>query len=278
MKAPPPDAACWIDGRRTTAGEARLPIDDPACLAGVGLFETMAVESGIVLDLPEHLDRLERSAADWRLALPDRGAVVRILEEAAAAAGAGWVKLVVTGGGRSIVFGGPAVRSSEATAVVLPWRRDRSAPLAAHKSLSRADAALGLAWARDRGADEGLWLNDRGHVAEACTANVFVIHGRRLFTPGPGEGILAGIVRARAIAAARELGWLVHEGKLRLERFRRAEEAFLTSSVAGVRPLVAVDGRPVGSGSPGPRTERLAGEVARLRRAALDTAGRDREL
>jgi len=284
VRAPAPDAPCWLDGRRTTVGEIGLTIDDPACLAGVGVFETLGLERGIPLDLADHLARLDLAARLWNLTLPPKDALERQVAEAAASYGpSGWVKIVVTGGGRSIVFGGPrgAEPGAPASAVVLPWRRDPRDPLAAHKTLSRARETLGLAYARKHGADEGLWLNSRGHVAEACTANVFVIDGRRLFTPGPWDGILPGIVRGRAIEAARGLGWLVHEGKLRRDRFRRAKEAFLTSSVAGIRPLVSVDGTPVGSGRPGPGTARLAREVAQLRRkhsAPLDTTSGDRDL
>jgi branched-subunit amino acid aminotransferase/4-amino-4-deoxychorismate lyase len=269
VRAPAPDAPCWVDGQPGTARDAAIAIDDPTCLSGLGLFETMAVEDGRPLELGDHLDRLASGAAAWGIAAPPREDVARASREAAAAPGAGWVKIVLTARGRSIVFSGEAgERRETATAVVLPWRRDARDPLAAHKTLSRAREALGLRWARDRGADEGLWLNGRGHVAEACTANVFLVRGRRLFTPAPREGILPGIVRRRAIEAAKGLRWLVHEGNLRVERFARADEAFLTSSVAGVRSLVALDGVPVGDGRAGRRTAELAAEVARLRRAA----------
>jgi branched-subunit amino acid aminotransferase/4-amino-4-deoxychorismate lyase len=189
----------------------------------------------------------------------------------------GWVKIVLTGGGRSFVFRGAMDRDEEgssASAVLLPWRRNADDPLAGLKTLNYAGNLIGLDLARRRGADEGLWVNTRGHLAEGCTSNLFVVHAGKLFTPGLREGILPGVVRGLAITAARRLGCPVHEGRLRLPRLARASEAFLTSSLRGVRPLVRFQGRPVGSGRPGAWTRRIAAEVARARRAGPEsTAG-----
>jgi branched-subunit amino acid aminotransferase/4-amino-4-deoxychorismate lyase len=152
--------------------------------------------------------------------------------------------------------------------VLLPWRRHRRDPLAGLKTLSYAANARGLEEARRRGADEGLWLNDRGHLVEGCASNLFVVRHARLYTPSPADGILAGVVREIVLDVARSVGLVVHEGRLRLRRLERADEAFLTSSVRGVRPLVALGGSPVGPGRPGPWTRRIREEVGRRRVAA----------
>ena len=91
------------------------------------------------------------------------------------------------------------------------------------------------------------------------------VQQRKLFTPGPREGILPGIVRGLVLEAARDSGLRVHEGKVRLRRLEQADEAFLTSSVRGVRPLIEYQRRPVGNGAPGPVTRDLAARVARHR-------------
>ena len=120
--------------------------------------------------------------------------------------------------------------------------------------------------AERRGADEGIWRNTRGHLAEGCASNLFVVRRRALYTPGEGEGILPGVVRDLVLAAAREAGLLVHEGRVRVVRLERADEAFLSSSLRAVRPLVRFEGRPVGNGAPGPISELLADAVQRSRR------------
>jgi branched-subunit amino acid aminotransferase/4-amino-4-deoxychorismate lyase len=270
---------CWVNGRRVAVSEARLPIDDPAVQAGLGLFETIALREGRLLELDLHLDRMLAGAARLGLDIPPPDALRASAFEAAGddAPECGWLKIVLTGGGRSFLFRGAMDDDEEgrsASAVLLPWRRNANDPLAGLKTLNYAGNLVGLDLARRRGADEGLWVNTRGHLAEGCTSNLFVVHGGKLFTPGLREGILPGIVRGLVIAAARRLGCPVYEGKLRLPRLTRASEAFLTSSLLGVRPLVRFQGRPVGSGRPGAWTPRIATEVARARRAGLEaTAG-----
>jgi len=276
--APGPGARCWLDGAAVPVEELRIPLADPAVLAGLGLFETLAVRSGRALDLEAHLARLEAGCGRLEIA-PPPAALRPLLGEAVRAAecaACGWLKIIVTAGGRWIVACGPMDPADEgrpARAVVVPWRRNPADPLSGLKSLCYAANTVGLGFARRRGADEGLWLNTRGHVAEGCASNVFAVVGGRLRTPAPGEGILPGVVRSHALAAAGRLRLAAHEGRLRRERLARASEAFLTSSLRGVRPLVALDGRPIGDGRPGPVTRRIAGEVARAR---LGEAGRAR--
>ena len=266
------DDPAWVDGRRVRAAEATLALGDPAVQCGLGLFETLALRGPLVLDLDAHLERLLAGATRLGLSAPApaelRRAVLSAAREEPLASG--WLKLVLSGGGRLVVLRGaldPAEVGRPASAVILPWRRNPQDPLAGLKTLNYAANTLGLAHAASRGADEGLWLNTRGRLAEGSSSNVFVIRGRRVLTPAPREGILPGVVRAVAIDAARRLGYELTETRVRLPRLWAAGEAFLTSSLRGIRPLVRVDGRPVGDGSPGGSTRRIAQEVERLRAA-----------
>jgi branched-subunit amino acid aminotransferase/4-amino-4-deoxychorismate lyase len=273
LNVPPPAAVCWLNGLPLRAGEAALAVFDPGLLAGVGLFETLAVHEGRALQRNAHFDRLERGAETLGIDLPAGERlreVVTAAERQPECSPDGWLKIVVTAGGRWIVFCGamePEDRGRPASAVVLPWRRNPADPLVGLKSLNYAANVLGLAEARRRGADEGLWLNVRGRFAEGCTSNLFVIRGRQLHTPSEREGILPGIVRSAALGAARKMGLSVHEGCVRWKRLAGADEAFLTSSVRGIRPLVRLEGKPVGGGTPGTVTRRIAAEVARIRGA-----------
>jgi branched-chain amino acid aminotransferase len=270
VRLPDPQGDGWLDGRRVPLDRITLAIDDPALAAGLGGFETIAVRGGALLDLDAHLERLARTAERLGLDLPGHERLRGVALEAAAAepAQCAWLKIVVTGGGRWLVFTGtmdPAEEGRPATAVLLPWRLNPRDPLAGMKTLNYAHGVLGLREARRRGADEGIWLNVRGHLVEACSSNLFVVRRRKLFVPGVRDGALPGTVRARVLEAARARGVVVHEGKVRVERLRRADEAFLTSSLRGLRPLVAFEGRPVGDGETGPLTRLLTADVARLR-------------
>lgn len=269
MRRLDPERACWVDGRRATLAEARVSIDDPGLQMGLGLFETLALRQGRVLELEDHLRRLAKGATTLGLSLPGpeqlRSAIAGAASEGPAF---GWVKLVCTGGGHWFVFSGsidPEEEGRPVSAVLLPWRRSVRDPLVGLKTLNYAGSWLGTEMARSRGADEGLWLNSRGHLAEGCTSNLFVVTGRTLYTPGRGDGILPGVVRQRVLEVVRGWGLPVHEGRLRLRRLERASEAFLTSSVRGIRPLIRFRGREVGSGRPGAVTLRIAAEVTRRR-------------
>ena len=275
MRAPASTAACWMDGRRVTSREAQVPLDDPVLQAGLGLFETIATREGRLLELEEHLGRMAEGAARLEIELPPNRQLREVVVEAAGQQSAvyGWLKIVVTGGGRWFVYADaidPGEVGSVATAVLLPWRRSLRDPLSGMKTLNYAASRLGLAEARRRGADDGIWLNSRGHLAEGCTSNLFVVDRGKLFTPAVSDGILPGVVRGLVLRAAGNLGCQAHQGKLRLRRLELADEAFLTSSVRGLRPLVRFEGKPVGSGRRGPLCERLAGEVERLRLEALE--------
>jgi len=268
MRPPALGATGWIDGRLAPLSEVAIGVGDPAVQAGLGVFETIALRDGRLLELDQHLERMRESAHALRIPLPDNLAegveAVRALEHPAFA----WIKIVATRGGRCVVFAGefdPAEYGRSVTAVIVPWRRNPDSPLSGVKSLNYADSVLVAEYAQAHGADEGLWLNTRGHLAEGSISNLFVVNGRRLFTPAVRDGVLPGVVRGLVLESARSLGFVIHEGKLRVPRLLRAREAFLTSSLRGVRPLVAVDGRPVGSGKPGPQTRFLAEHVAQVR-------------
>jgi branched-chain amino acid aminotransferase len=273
LRSPQKSAPAWVDGELTTVANVQLGIDDPTVLAGLGLFETFSVQERRVLDLELHLKRLTVGRGRLGLTAPGTERMREYILTAAQrlAFPAGWIKLILTAGGSCIVFG--SVLSDEpqpetASAVLLPWQRNLIDPLTGLKTLNYAANLLGLEEARKRGADEGLWLNTRGHLAEGCWSNVFVVCGRKLFTPGVREGILPGILRGLVLDVARKSGVAVHEGKVRLRRLEQAREAFLTSSLAGVRPLVRYNGRPIGRASPGPMTLQLRSEVRRVRLAS----------
>ena len=275
MRKPDPASRGWVNGRVTSLEQARITIDDPAFHAGLGLFETIAVRGQRLLEPEQHLDRLWQGANRLGVELPDRETLRRAAQDLSREQGwdCGWLKIIATRGGQCVVFGGemdPAEEGSEATAILLPWRRNPADPLAGLKTLNYAGSTLGLEEALRRDADEGIWLNTTGHLAEGCTSNLFVVGKGKLFTPSVRDGILPGVVRGLALSAARDLGFTVHEGKVRLRRLETAREAFLTSSLRGVRPLVRFDGRPVGTGRPGQMTRAVAAEVARMRGRGTD--------
>lgn len=251
------------DGESLDASLLTLDWADPAAQWGLGVFETVAVRFSAPVHLTMHRDRLEASAARLRVVLPAAAAIERACVEVArgVAGGYGWLKIGVSRSGRWAVFGGvsdPASEGRPLAAVVLPWRRHHDGVLAGTKSLAYAEAILGLEEAQRRGADEGLWLNDRGHLTGGCTSNLFVVRGRSAVTPSVADGAREGVTRERAIAALRADGVAVRVSKVRVLTLKGADEVFVTSSLGGVRPVVRIDGRDVRGGTVGPVTRRVA--------------------
>lgn len=249
-------------------GATTLPWADPAAQWGLGIFETVAVREGEPRFVPEHLARLASAAAHTSVPLPEAKEMQAAILEAGRGieGGHGWVKLLISRSGKWTVFGAPSDPKDEnrtVSAVVLSGRRHRLDPLAGTKSLASAAHQLGLEEANRLGADEGIWLNDRGHVMEACTGNVFVLKGRRVTTPALSDGALAGITRVRALVALKSMGYAIAEGKVRVDALRDAREVFLTSSLSGVRPVVRLDGRDIGTGRAGSCATRLADKLTK---------------
>jgi branched-subunit amino acid aminotransferase/4-amino-4-deoxychorismate lyase len=258
-----PQGRAVLCGTSVACEALLLPWSDPAAQWGLGVFETIAVRNREPRHLDPHLRRLSAAAARLGVPLPtasDLTRAVRLVAGDSSSAGA-WLKIVVSRSGEWVVFAGADDAADEGrpvSAVVLPWRRHRLDPTSGIKSIGFAASILGLEEARRHGADEGLWMNERGHVIEACTANVFAARGRAVVTPSLADGARDGVTRARAIEALRLLGLSARQSKVRYATLRAADEIFLTSSLRGVRPVVRIDGRNVRGGDPGPIARRLA--------------------
>jgi branched-subunit amino acid aminotransferase/4-amino-4-deoxychorismate lyase len=156
------------------------------------------------------------------------------------------------------------VHSEGLAAVTARAHRDEHAITSGLKTLAYAEGIAALAEARRRGADEALFRDMAGHVCEATASNVFARVGGALVTPPLTCGVLPGITRAAVIELAPALGLRVEERPLEPRELEEAEEAFLTSSLREIAPLVRVDGRPVGGGAVGPVTRRAMGAYAEL--------------
>jgi branched-chain amino acid aminotransferase len=137
-------------------------------------------------------------------------------------------------------------------------RNDSRALAPSAKTGNYLNNLLALVEARRAGADDAVLLNPAGRLAEGTTSNLFLCRGGVVRTPALSCGILAGITRDLLLRSLRGAGVTVEEGVYGPEDLRGAEEAFLTSTVRGVAPITRVDGAPVGSGRPGPLTQRAA--------------------
>jgi len=106
------------------------------------------------------------------------------------------------------------------------------------------------------GYDEAIMLDTDGYVAEASGENIFIVRDGLLKTP-PLTAVLPGITRDSILTLARDLEIPFKEDIFSRDELYLADEAFLTGTAAEVTPLREVDGRVIGSGKPGPVTQKL---------------------
>lgn len=240
--------------------------DDAALLRGRAAFETLRVYSGTPFRLDAHLDRLAASARGIELPGGAREELSQLAglvlgDVAAELDGVDLVlRLVWTGGPEE----GPAlglallsvvpewienVRARGARAISLlgvraevPWL------LPGIKSTSYAVNMAAEAEAKRRGADEAVFLDGDGIVLEGTVTNVWWRRGGTLFTPSLGLGILAGVTRGVVLDVAGGCGFTVEEGTYPLADMLAADEAFTSSSVRELMPIVELDGHPLGRG------------------------------
>jgi branched-chain amino acid aminotransferase len=99
--------------------------------------------------------------------------------------------------------------------------------------------------------------NYRGELTECSQSNFFTVRAGRVLTPPSASGILEGITRAFVFELGRELGIDVREETLLPADLETADEMFITSTTRDLSPVVNVDGRVIGSGTPGPVTTRI---------------------
>jgi branched-chain amino acid aminotransferase len=278
-----------IDGRIVPPAEARVSVFDRGFLYGDSVYEVVRTYGLRPFEVGPHLRRLAGSAHRTGIEVPWDEArleaeIARTLEasrggDAPEPGAAPWnvgerqARIVVTRGsgemgldpslaaGPTVVLivlplQGPPLAAYEAGVAVWPTGDRRSGDPAA-KTGEHLFQVMAVAEARAHGGHEALLVDRIGNVTEGASSNVFAVREGTLVTPPLAARILEGVTRALVLRLAREAGMAVQERPLSLRALEGAEEAFLTSTVREVLPVVRVGERPVGDGRPGPSTRRL---------------------
>ena len=267
--------------------EPLLRADDLALLRGQAAFETTRVYAGKPFRLDDHLARLSMSAARMDLPKPDEeafhelvlGAIelkriedasLRLVWTPGSSEGGGSVGFALFG---AIPPGHEPLRARGVKAITLslgvPYELRAKAPwiLGGVKSTSYAANMAAIAEAERHGADDAIFLAEDEIVLEGPKTNVWWRSGQTLFTPSLKTGILAGITREFVLEAAPALGYEIAEGVYKRSELAAAEEAFTSSSVRELMPVVQLDSAVLGDGRPGPAAAALQ---QALRRAAAE--------
>jgi branched-subunit amino acid aminotransferase/4-amino-4-deoxychorismate lyase len=221
------------------------------------------VERGRVVALLRHVRRLRRDAAVLGLAQPGQSECARALAGLARTAfgsGDGIVRLEWRGEqlvGRPRPLGeGPATWRAILSATLHPGR----SVTAGVKGTDFPHVVRAREEARAGGADEAILLDAEQRVVEGARANlVVVLASGALVTPPLARGAVAGLAREIVLEGAAE----IREADLARDELLAAREVVATNAVRGARPVVAIDGRPVADGRPGPLARRLAELLAK---------------
>jgi branched-subunit amino acid aminotransferase/4-amino-4-deoxychorismate lyase len=144
--------------------------------------------------------------------------------------------------------------------IVSSIRKNSFSPIARLKTANYLDLILAKREAILRDAQEAILLDEKGHIAEASTSNLFWIKQDVLYTPSLDLPILPGITRKKILDISRDLGIPYEEGVYTPEKLLESEEAFITNSISEVVPLINVNGRKIGNGMPGSVTLRFQKE------------------
>ena len=275
----------WVDGRLLPAEGAHLSVFDRGFQLGDGVFETLRVRGGRATELAEHLARLRRSADGLGIELPDAldrripAGIAELLtaEGLGGPEGDASVRITVSRGvfvGRGLL---PPDEHPDPTIAIQAWlvpptpathleqglhlvasrvRRDPENPLSALKTISRADYVYARLEARTAGADDALFLTVDGYLSEATSANLFLVRDSEVATPALGCAILPGTTRDWILHWAEGVGLQTVEGWLTTRDLADADEAFISSSVAGILPVTRFENAPIGEGRPGEWTMR----------------------
>jgi branched-chain amino acid aminotransferase len=271
----------YMDGEYVPQEQAKVSVFDHGFLYGDGVFEGIRAYKGRVFKLEEHLARLYRSAKAIMLQIPlnqeeMREAVLESLRRNELSDA--YIRLVVTRGKGDLGLdprkctGGPSIviiadkialypqEMYEQGLEVITVVTRRNFPQAVNpaiKSLNYLNNIVAKLEVIQAHLLEGIMLSHEGYVAEATGDNVFIYQGGKLVTPPAHVGILEGITRNAVMELAAELGIPTVEELFNQYEMYTADECFLTGTAAEIMPVVRVDGRVIGDGTPGPVTNRL---------------------
>jgi branched-chain amino acid aminotransferase len=277
----------YLDGKYVDEADAKVSVFDHGLLYGDGVFEGIRLYGGNVFRLEEHLERFEYSAKALLLALPlSRPELSHVVCETCRQNNLtdAYIRLVVTRGVGDLGLAPwlcpkpstfciaskislyPKEHYDNGLAIVtVPTRRINPAALPPTiKSLNYVNNILGKIEAKQFGALEAIMLNDQGYVAECTADNVFIVHKGEIITPGASQGALKGITRGSMFDIARDIGVPIREADLTRYDVWCADECFLTGTGAEVIPVVKLDGREIGTGKPGPITQRVLAAFRKL--------------
>ena len=265
----------YVNGSYIAEADAKISIFDRGFLFADGVYEVTPIVNGKLVDYDAHMERLERSLGELRMAWPCSRDEMRAMHLELIQRNdlhEGIIYMQVTRGIADRMFNFPKDITSSLVAfpqvmklvdnpnarigvkiITTPdirWlRRDI-------KSVMLLAPVLGKQEAYEKGAAEA-WMVEDGMVTEGTSSNAYIVKGNTIITRPLSNRILAGCTRRALFRLSKEHGVKIEERLFTPEEAYEADEAFLTSASQFVMPITEIDGHRIGGGQPGPVVRKL---------------------
>jgi D-alanine transaminase len=275
----------YVNGRYRPHRDALVHIEDRGYQFADGVYEVCEVSTGRLVDERRHMERLQRSLTELRIHPPMTLAALSVVLHETIRRNRvrhGIVYLQITRGVARRDHAFPPADTRPSVVVTAknldPTRNERIAEEGMAvvtvpdnrwtrvdiKSVSLLPNVLAKQAAREQGAREAWFVDAKGFITEGSSSNAWIVTRERTLVTRPADqAILRGISRTVLLEAIRAQGLVLDERPFTVAEAAAAEEAFVTSASQIVLPVVRIDGKPVGAGTPGPVATALRREFHR---------------
>jgi len=275
----------YVDGSFVNEEEAKVSVFDHGFLYGDGVFEGIKAYKGRIFALDEHVDRFFESAQSIQLILPlNRSEMKKAILETVrcnnlkdayirpvASRGKGALGLDPRSCKKATVViivdaeirhpedtGGTSLSQKGIKVITTAFRRNGPDVLSPRvKSTNYLNNILAKLQANSVGVQDAVFLNEQGFICELTGDNLFIVKNSRVLTPPVWFGILDGVTRRAIMRIVREQGLEAVEEPLTLHDLYTSDECFCTATRIEIVPIIWVDGREIGNGTPGSVTTQI---------------------
>jgi branched-chain amino acid aminotransferase len=279
-----------VGGKLAHRDQAGVSPFDSAVQGGDAVWEGLRLANGRIFALDEHLARLRRSAHALAFAsVPSDEEITEQIRRTLAANGMRdgvHIRLTLTRGVKITSGMDPRLNVAGPTLIVLAEFKDPVYDAAGIKLITSSvrrpapdcldpkihhnnllPSILAKIEANVAGADDAVMLDHRGFIAETNATHIFMVllaDGAATLATPTTASCPEGITRATVLALASDAGIPAETGDYTLPQLYNAAEVFVTGTMGGLAPVVAVDGRAIGDGTVGPVTKQLTERYASL--------------
>lgn len=272
----------FVNGRYLPLGDAGVHVEDRGYQFSDGVYEVCEVRNGRLVDMPLHVERLQRSLRELRIRLPmTLRALGHVLHETVRRNRVrdGLVYLQITRGvarrdhafpppetppamvvtARRLDFGAIERQSEQGIAVItVPDDRWDRVDI---KSVSLLPNVLAKQAAKEQGAKEAWFVDRDGYITEGSSTNAWIVTADgKVVTRQADHAVLRGVTRTVLLRVLEAQGLECVERAFSRDEAYAAREAFVTSATQTVMPVVRIDGHAIGAGTPGPIVKSLRAE------------------